>query len=475
MPHIQGANRYTVVLFPPSLDEYIAPENPVRFIDAFVDSLDLEGLGFTRAIAAETGRPPYHPGDLLKLYIYGYLNRIRSSRRLERETQRNVEVMWLLRKLSPDHKTVSDFRKDNLVPLKRVCREFTVLCKRLELFGGELVAIDGSKFKAVNSRQRNFNQEKLERALGRIDEKIETYLSELDEQDSQEPEGKRLTEEGLQTKISQLMVRREEYQQLQQELEESGASQVSLTDPDSRSMRVGRGTDVCYNVQIAVDSKHKLIVEHEVTNAVTDQGQLASMAVQAKERLGVESLEVVTDQGYYDGQQVKACEGKGITPYISKPQTSANQKRGLYTKADFAYDAERDIYRCPHGAELTFRFETEEKGRRIRYYATRACRNCLFKERCTRNKRGRRITRWVDEHILEAMAQRVQERPDIMKQRKAIVEHPFGTMKRAMQQGYLLLRGLPHVAAEMSLTVLAYNIKRVITILGIERMMAALA
>jgi len=474
MPHIQGMDRQAVVRFPPSLDEYIAAENPVRFIDAFVDSLDLESLGFARVKAADTGRPPYHPGDLLKLYIYGYLNRIRSSRRLEKEAGRNVEVMWLLKKLKPDHKTISDFRKDNLEPLKRVCREFTVLCKRLELFGGELAAIDGSKFKAVNSRRRNYNKKKVERALKRIEEKIEGYLSEMGEGDRQEAEGGRLTEEELKDKISQLLVRQEKYEQLQQELE-SGASQVSLTDPGSRSMPVGMGTDVCYNVQIGVDSKHKLIVEHKVTNAVTDQGQLASMALRTKETLGVESLDVVADKGYYDGQQVKACEEEGIRPYISKPQTSANKKRGLYTKADFTYDAEGNIYRCPHGAELTFRFETEEKGRHIRYYATTACRDCPFKEQCTRNKRGRRITRWVDEHILEAMAQRVQERPDIMKERQAIVEHPFGTMKRAMQQGYFLLRGLVKVAAEMSLTVLAYNIKRVITILGVEKMIAALA
>jgi len=265
------------------------------------------------------------------------------------------------------------------------------------------------------------------------------------------------------------------YQRLQQGLEEGGEGQVSLADPDSRSMVVGQGTDVCYNVQIAVDDKHRQVVAHAVTNVVTDQGQLASIARQAQEALGVESLNVVTGQGYYDGQQVKACEGQGIMPYISKPQTSANEKRGLYTKTDFVYDAGGDIYRCPHGAELTFRFETEEKGRCIRYYATTACRACPFKERCTRNQQGRRITRWVDEHILEAMAERVKGRPDIMQQRKAIVEHPFGTMKRAMQQGYFLLRGLPKVAAEMSLTVLAYNIKRVITILGVEKMIAALA
>ncbi len=365
MPHIHGADRHEVVLFPPSLDEYITEENPVRFIDAFVDALDLQVLGFKRAVAAATGRPAYHPGDLLKLYLYGYLNRVRSSRLLERETQRNIEVMWLVKKLTPDFKTIADFRKDNLAALRGVAREFTLLCKELELLGGELGAIDGSKFKAVNNRTRNFTAKKIERALREIDGKIEAYLTELDQQDTQEAAWSTPIDD-VQAKIEQLRTRRTQYQQYQQELAERGASQLSLTDPDCRSMPVSQGTEVGYNVQIAVDAKHKLIVAHEVTNAVTDHGQLAPMAERAKEVLGSESFAVVTDQGYYDGPQVKACLEQDIMPYIPKPQTSANKKQGLFTKADFRYDRTRDSYWCPGDAELTYRFQTVEHGREVK-------------------------------------------------------------------------------------------------------------
>lgn len=473
MPHLHGVSRNTIILFPPSLDDYIAPDNPVRFIDAFVDQLDLQALGFQRVQASSEGRPAYHPADLLKLYLYGYLNRVRSSRCLERETHRNIEVMWLLKKLVPDHKTIADFRKDHPEALRQVCREFTQLCRELELFGGELVAIDGSKFLAVNSRKRNFSSQKLERALKEIDLKIAAYLTELEKQDEQGAVVKQPTAEELCVKIGQLQTRRVRYQEIQEVLEQSGESQISLTDPDSRAMLAGQRTEVGYNVQIAVDSRHKLIVDHEVTNAVTDQDLLALMACRARQVLGVNELEVVADQGYYDGHEVKQCLEASITPYIAKPHTSVNQHRGLYTKEDFTYDAVRDVYRCPQGAELEFRFDTVEAGRHIRYYKTSACHTCSARARCTTNKEGRRITRWVDEHLLEEMARRVATNPTIMKLRKQIVEHPFGTIKRAMNRGYFLLRGLKKVRAEMSLTMLAYNIKRAITISGVEKMIAA--
>ena len=291
MPFISGTDREEVLLFPESLDDYITAENPVRFIDAFVSSLDLAELGFTRAVPAQTGRPAYSPADLLKLYIYGYLNRVRSSRTLERETQRNVEVMWLVRKLTPDFKTIADFRKDNLQPIKSVCREFTLLCKKLELFGGELIAVDGSKFRASNSRQRNFNQKKLERIIKSIDDRVASYLMGLGEQDTEEPVVKLPSAEELQEKINQLNERRSHYQELASKLAESEEKQLSVTDPDSRLMPVGQGTDVCYNAQIAVDSTHKLIIDHEVTNSVTDQNHPAEMATRAKDVLGVEELD----------------------------------------------------------------------------------------------------------------------------------------------------------------------------------------
>ena len=329
MPHIQGADRHAVIQFPPLLDDYITPDNPVRVIDAFVDQLDLQTLGFTRAVAARTGRPAYHPGDLLKLYIYGYLNRTRSSRLLERETQRNVEVMWLLNKLTPDFKTIADFRKDNLAPIRRVCRDFTLLCKELDLFGGELVAIDGSKFKAVNNRTRNFTPKKLERALAEIDAKIAGYLAELDTQDTAEPATAEPIRD-LEHKIARLQERQTQYLAYQQELAASGATQLSLTDRDCRSMPVSQGTEVGYNVQVAVDAKHKLIVEHEVTNDVTDRAQLASMATRTQHVLAVDALDVIADVGYYDGPEVKTCLDVGITPYVAKPHTSRNQKAGLF-------------------------------------------------------------------------------------------------------------------------------------------------
>jgi transposase len=333
MPHIQGAPRDDVPLFPPSLDEYITDENPVRFIDAFVDQLDLQVLGFTRAVASRLGRPAYHPSDLLKLYIYGYLNRVRSSRLLERETRRNVELMWLLKKLTPDFKTIADFRKDNLQPIQKV---FTLLCKELGLFGAELVAIDGSKFKAVNNRKRNFTDEKLTKALAHIDAKIAEYLQALSTADTDTPTRPDLTAAELHHRIAQFRERKQQYQQVQQRLAESGQSQISLTDPDSRSMPVTQGVDICYNVELVVDAKHKLIVTHFLTTDVTDHDQLAPMAKQAKNILGVEELNAVTDKGFYNGEQVKECDQADIQAYIPKPRTSRRGAQGLVYQRRFS-------------------------------------------------------------------------------------------------------------------------------------------
>jgi transposase len=477
MDYIEGSNRNQFILFPQSLDEYVSEDNPVRFIDAFVDSLDLEVLGFKHAVLKETGRPPYHPSVLLKLYVYGYLNRIRSSRLLEKEAHRNVEVLWLTGKLAPDHKTIANFRRDNREAIREVCRAFTRFCRELDLFGGELVAIDGSKFKAVNNKSRNFTDRRLKRAMKDIEKKIDAYLDEMDENDAQEPEERKLTAEELKEKIKTLRERMKNYKGLKKRMEESEESQISLTDPDSRSMPLAGGprTQVGYNVQVSVDEKHKLILDHEVTNEVTDRSLLSQMAKRAKEALGVDDLEVLADMGYYDGQQVKDCVDEGITPYIPKADTSANKKLGLFGKSDFRYDSERDCYWCPAGEMLTFRFQRQEKGRIRRYYATSACRQCPIKVKCTRSKQGRRITRWEYEDVLEEMEHRVQENPEKVKLRKRLAEHPFGTIKHSMDQGYFLMKRLPNVGAEMSLSVLAYNLKRVINILGVSRMVEALA
>src|SRR3989454_10610855 len=321
MDYIRGVNRDQVMLFPESVEDYITEDNPVRFIDAFVSSLDLAQLGFQRGAPAETGRPAYDPGELLRLYLYGYLNRVRSSRMLERETKVNLEVMWLLGKLSPDFKTIADFRRDHLKAIKQVCREFTLLCRKLKLFGGELVAIDGSKFKAVNNRRRNFNEARLTKAIKAIEEKIDGYLNELDEADAAgpDPDEPPPSAKELREKIETLTERKAKYQTLHEDLKASGAKQVSLTDGDARSMVMHHGsTEVGYNVQTVVDEKHQLIVEHEVTNDPTDHAHLAEMALRAKETLGVEQLEVVADMGHYHGAGGKKCPAAGIQSCIPK-------------------------------------------------------------------------------------------------------------------------------------------------------------
>ena len=477
MGYIESSNRDQLTLFPQSLDEYVSDDNPVRFIDAFVENLDLIDLDFKHSVLKETGRPPYHPSVLLKLYIYGYLNRIRSSRRLEQESHRNVEVMWLTGKLTPDHKTIANFRRDNREAIREVCRSFTLFCRELDLFGGELVAIDGSKFKAVNSRSKSFNKKKLQQAIQKLDEDIDHYLDEMDEADEEEPQDKKLTAEELQQKIDEMKRMREEAKELENDLDESGQSQISLTDPDSRMMPVSgdRRTDVCYNVQVCVDEKHKLIPDHEVTNAITDRDLLSYMAKRAKDLLGVDDLEVLADMGYYHGKEIKACIEEGITPFVPKPRTSSSRKHGLFSKEDFRYDLEQDCYWCPAGQKLTFRFQTTEKDRDIKYYATSACSQCPIKAQCTRSKDGRRISRWVDEDLLDEMERRVQENKEKMKLRKRLAEHPFGTIKHHWDQGHFLTRKLPNVRSEMALTILAYNIKRTIKILGVQKMIEALA
>lgn len=330
-----------------------------------------------------------------------------------------------------------------------------------------------AKFCAVNSRKRNFNRQKLERCFKLIDERIAAYLKQLDQEDADEPAVKLPTAEELRQKIQQLKERRQRYEAFQERLKESGEKQVSLTDPDSRLMPVGLATEVCYNVQTAVDAKHKLIVAHELTNAVTDREQLAAMATKAKETLGVEQLEVVADMGY--GDEIKRCEDRGITAYVAQVQTSANEKKGLYTKADFTYQPERDCYVCPAGAELGFRFASREKGRNIKYYASSSCKSCQQRQLCTANRGGRRLSRLVEEESAERAARRARDNPEKMRLRQQIVEHPFGTMKRAMNSGYFLMKGLKKVGAEMSSTVLAYNIKRVVNILGVSKMIEAVA
>jgi transposase len=479
MNYIAGSDRGEVLLLPEVLDDYITPENPVRFIDAFVVQLDLSKAGFSNAQLNETGRPPYDPGDLLRLYLYGYLNRVRSSRGLEREATRNLELIWLLRKLRPDFKTIADFRRDNGQAIKSVGRQFILLCRKLELFGGELVAIDSTKIKAQNSKGRNYSEAKLKALLAEIENKVSAYLEELDRADAQEASSadseQRLSVEELKQKIAQLKERKKELENLAQDLEQSGGRQISLTDPDSRAMSMGRGSTVGYNVQTAVDARHSLIVDTQVTNTTSDLGALGTMAIKAQENLEAKNLSVVADKGYYNAKEVLACESIGVTAYVAKPLTSANTARGLYGKESFKYDARKNCYICPAAQKLTYRFATNEKGRAIYYYRASGCKSCPLKAKCTRNKENRTITRLASEEVQEQMAERVAANPQIMRRRKAIIEHCFGTIKCSLGYDYFLCRGLRNVTTEVNLTVLAYNLKRACNLVGVNNLITALS
>tara|TARA_B100000508_G_scaffold123652_1_gene106472 strand:- start:414 stop:1841 length:1428 start_codon:yes stop_codon:yes gene_type:complete len=470
--YIEGEDRSQATLFPEELDSYIAQDNPVRVIDVFVDDLDLGVMGF-KTIPAETGRPSYHPSVMLKLYIYGYLNRVQSSRRLEREAGRNVELMWLLGRLAPDFKTIADFRRDNTKAIGLVCREFVLLCRKLDLFADAFVAIDGSKFKAVNHRDLNFTRAKLKYRLKIIDESIEKYLKQIESTDRQEAPKSKAKAETLKDKIGKLKEEVKKLNEIEVELEASPDKQVSFTDPDARSMKT-RGTGIVgYNVQAAVDCKHHIIVEHEVTNIGHDRSQLSNMATQAKAIIGSENLEVVADRGYYNGEEILACEQSSITTYLPKPQTSGNQAKGLFGKQDFIYKPDLDIYECPGGEVAKYRMSSEEKGKVIRRYWSTACTGCSFKSQCTTGK-YRRISRWEHEAVLEKVAARLAEKVDMMTIRKSTVEHPFGTIKHWMGATHFQMKTIKNVRAEMSLHVLAYNLKRVMNIMGTKPLMEAM-
>ena len=472
MNHRTGLDRSQTLLFPERLEDYIAPENPVRFLDAFVAKLDLRSLKFAKANCANTGRPPYDPAALLKLYLYGYLHRVRSSRTLEAECHRNVEVIWLLGKLTPDFKTIADFRKDNLSPLKAVARQFTLFCRKLDLFGGELLAIDGSKFAAVNARSQNFNADKLKDLIARSDARLAEYLQALDTADTAEPASATLTKTELTAKIAALQDRQDWHKELLAELDDE-QKQISVTDPDTRKMPTAHGSVVGYNAQLAVDAKHKLIAADDVTNDVNDLHQLADVALDAKANLEIQQAEILADTGYYNTSQVGRCLDHGLTPFIPKSDTSANTARGLYGKSQFKYDTVSDVYVCPAGTRLNYRFTTWEQDRETKYYRASTCNHCPLKTRCTRNKDNRTITREANEHLMEAMAQRMKQHPEKFKVRKTLAEHPFGTIKRWFGYTHFLLKGLPKVRCEWSLTTLAYNLKRVLNLVSFEKLMAA--
>jgi transposase len=472
---IEGEDRSQSTLFPERLDDYLAADNPIRVIEVFVEELDLQTLGFDGMQPQPTGRPGYHPSTLLKIYIYGYLNRIQSSRRLEREAQRNVELIWLTGRLMPDFKTIADFRKDNGKAIRSVCREFIVLCRSLKLFSEAIVAIDGSKFKAVNNRDKNFTDRKLKARMQQLEGSIARYLTELDRADREPTLVTEARVGHIKGKIATVKAQMRQLKQIGQQMSKAPDGQISLTDPDARSMATsGRGTGmVGYNVQTAVDAKHHLIVAHEVTNVGHDRDQLSSMAQKAREATGRDELTVLADRGYFKGEEILGCERAGIKTLVPKPQTSGNKARGLFDKADFRYIAAKDEYRCPAGQRAIWRFTAVEDGLTLHKYWSSACPKCPIKARCTSGK-YRRIARWENEHVLEAMQKRLDRTPQASRLRRQTVEHPFGTLKAWMGATHFLTKTLPRVSTEMSLHVLAYNFKRLIRIFGTQRVIRAM-
>jgi len=473
---VEGLDRSQSTLFPETLEDFVADGNAVRVIEAFVEGLDLGALGFGSVDPKATGRPAYHPSVLLKLYIYGYLNRVQSSRRLEREAGRNLEVMWLTGRLVPDHKTIADFRKDNGPAIRKVCAQFVALCRRLGLLAEASVAIDGSKFKAVNNRDRNFTAAKMARRMAQIEASVARYLGQLDSADRQEPsEALAMRTTRLKEKIAKLKEEMERLEGLEAERQAAPDQQISLTDPDARSMATsGRGSGVVgYNVQAAVDTEHHLIVAHEVINVGNDRAQLSAMAKQAKSVLEADKLDVVADRGYFDSEEILACDEADIAVTLPKPQTSGAKAEGRFGKQDFRYLAEEDVYICPAGERLTYRYTREEGGLAVRRYWTSVCPDCPMKARCTPGKE-RRVSRWEHEHVLEAVQRRLDENPQAMRRRRETVEHPFGTIKARMGATHFLMKRLKNVRTEMALGVLAYNLTRVMNILGIGPLLTAM-
>ncbi len=460
-------------LLPEAVDDYVDTDNPVRFIDAFVDELDLAAAGFVRVEPKATGRPGYAPADLLKLYIYGYLNRVRSSRRLEMECHRNIEVIWLLRSLKPDFKTIADFRRDNRAAFRSVFREFVLLCRRLDLYGRELLAVDGTRIKAVNNKDRNFTRTSLQKFIRAADERLNAYLRRLDEGDVEEGgTGGGARTKNLAEKIAALREKRGRYGAMLADLERTGESQISLTDPDSRAMAAHTKVGVGYNIQIAVDAKHKMIVEQAVTSQVVDMGLLTQTAEPARAILDVETIDVVADRGYFKSEDIEACEKAGCVPYVRKPQRGSSVRNDLFRKDEFRYDPDQDVYICPAGQTLSPNHEGKLRDlKKIDYSNPTACPVCPLRPRCTTNLR--RVSRLENEAVLDRMAARLKARPEILDRRREIVEHPFGSIKQWMNQGAFLMKGLDNVQAEFSLTALVYNLRRTLNILGAETMMAA--
>jgi transposase len=471
MAHVAGASRYQSTLFPEVPDDMVPLDHPVRVIDAFVDTLDLAQLGFSRVEAEVTGRPPYAPGDLLKLYVYGYLNQVRSSRRLEREARRNLEVLWLINRVAPSFKTIADFRKDHAKAIVGVCRAFTEFCRRQALFGSELLAIDGTKIGAVASRKQVITPKSLAKKRAALERKIAEHLAAMDEADQQERPPEAAVD--VAKALAALRQRHAALQRQAEELADNKLSQLVLTEPDAKLMRTpNHGHQVAYNAQTVVDAKHKLIAAFDLTNEGNDQRQLHPMAEQGKEALKVESVTVVADTGYSNGEHGERCAKDSITAVVPRAETVNTEGEQYFSRDRFTYDAASDSWQCPAGQTLSVGkvSHTEQKKD---YWNAKACQACPLKPQCTRAAK-RTVVRSFHEDAREAMHQRAMSDPKWMKQRRELAEHPFGTLKWLMGDPRFLVRGLRKAKAELALGVLSYNLKRVINIVGVAALLQAL-
>ncbi len=471
MAHICGQSRYQTALFPEVLDEVVGRDDPVRVIDAFVEALELAELGFSKVAAEDMGRPPYAPGDLLKLYIYGYLHRIRASRRLEAETHRNVQVMWLLNRLTPAFKTIADFRKDHAEAIVKVCRAFIQFCREQSLFGAELLAIDGTKIAAVASRKQVMTPQRIEKMNAAIDRKIADYLASMDEADRQGV-GSAGKPVDVAAAIKALKAQKERLQAQAQDLAACGLKQKVLTEPEARLMRTPHGHAVAYNAQTVVDAEHKLIVAFELTNEGNDLQQLHPMAVQGKAAVGADKVTVVADAGYSNGEHAALCEQDNITAIVPRPETVNPKGTEYFSRDRFSYDRESDSWRCPAGE--TLRLYKTSRTKQKKEYTSRACGACVLKAQCT-DTAQRVIVRHRYEDAREAMHQRAITDPIWMQRRRGAVEHPFGTMKWLMAGARFVVKGLQKAKAELALGVLCYNLKRVINVLGAPALLGMLA
>ena len=478
MEHISGIPREQITLFPEAIEDYITEDNPVRFIDAFIDRLDMKKLGFEHAILKETGRPPFDPKDLLKVHLYGYLNRIRSSRLLEKETKRNLEVIWLTKHVTADHKTISDFRRENKKAIKGVFKEFFIICKQLGLYGLELAAIDSSKFKAVNARDKVLDQKQIEKKIAKIEESIDNYLKELEDNDNTEASEKGVTKEELNEKIEALKKKKMQLQKSEEELLKTTETHISLTDNDCRLIKDKNGIEPSYRMQTAVDSKNMMIIGYQMTPDAADNNHLSEMAKRAKEALAVEELTVVSDAGYYDSIEIKECQDNDIMTYVPIPKQKVSKKTNVpeeeYQYDKFLYDEKTDTYICPEGEKLTYKSTYKKNGKNIRIYNTDKCNSCINKNKCTLSPRGRQIQRWEHAAVIDRMRKRLEQKPEIVNHRKTIIEHVFGTIKKIWNYYGLQHRGLENAATEAALMCLTYNIRRAISIVGTKQLIASL-